>query len=68
MDYYQSTKYGLEIFWERLSVGGVIILDDWEWKHCPGVKKAAEEFFRDKKTYEKIINVGKNSCAFIKTK
>jgi O-methyltransferase len=43
-DYYQSTKDGLEYFWPRLSGGGAILLDDYEWVACPGVKQAIDEF------------------------
>jgi O-methyltransferase len=45
LDLYQSTKSAIEIFWPRISLGGVLVVDDWEWKHCPGVKKAVIEYF-----------------------
>lgn len=46
-DLYQSTIDGLRYFWPRLSVGGAIVLDDWQWSYCLGVEKAVEEFFAD---------------------
>ena len=31
-----------------MMTGGVIILDDFEWKDTPGVKKAIDEFLKGK--------------------
>jgi len=42
-DTYQTTKAGLEFFWPRMVEGGAIVLDDWDWERCPGVRKAVEE-------------------------
>jgi O-methyltransferase len=42
-DTYQSTKAGLEYFLPRIVEGGILVLDDWDWKKCPGVRKAVEE-------------------------
>lgn len=44
-DLYESTLAGLRWFWPRLEPGGTIILDDWEWHKCDGVKIATDEFF-----------------------
>lgn len=44
-DLFASTLAGLQWFWPRLSVGGVIILDDYDWHLCRGVELAASEFF-----------------------
>jgi O-methyltransferase len=42
-DWYASTKHELEHLWPRLSVGGVIILDDYGcWR---GARKATDEYF-----------------------
>ena len=45
-DLYSSTKYLLEHLWPRLSVGGVVVFDEYdntaEW---PGEKLAADEYF-----------------------
>jgi len=43
-DIYQATKDGLQFFWPRLSRGGIILLHDYEWRRCPGVKGAVDEF------------------------
>jgi len=42
-DWYQSTKIELEVFWPRLTKGGVLIVDDyWHWK---GARKAVDDYF-----------------------
>lgn len=57
LDTYQSTFAALEYFWHRLSPGGVIVLDDYGWVHCPGVARALSEVCRD--TY---VNSGTNQA------
>lgn len=47
-DQYQVTKDALEYFYPRMSVGGVIVLDDYLWQNCPGVEKALLEFLPGK--------------------
>lgn len=42
-DWYESTKAAIEWLLPRMVEGGVIVFDDWEWKHCPGVKRAIDE-------------------------
>lgn len=44
-DQYQSTLAGLEFFWPRLEPGGALVLDDYDWPKCPGVKRAIDEYF-----------------------
>lgn len=42
-DWYESTKHELEHLFPRLSVGGVLIIDDYgDWE---GARKAADEYF-----------------------
>lgn len=42
-DLYQTTADGLDFFLPRMTPGGIIILDDVDWKECPGVRRAIEE-------------------------
>lgn len=44
MDQYQSTKSAIDFFYTRMTPGGLMIFDDYEWAGCPGVKKALDEF------------------------
>jgi O-methyltransferase len=43
-DFYESTRAALEWLVPRMSPGGVIVFDDYEWHRCPGVKRAIDEF------------------------
>lgn len=42
-DWYESTKAAIDWLLPKMVAGGVIVFDDWEWKHCPGVKRAIDE-------------------------
>lgn len=44
VDIYDPTIFGLNFFHERLAPGGVIVVDDYGFTTCPGVKKAVDEF------------------------
>jgi O-methyltransferase len=63
LDLYQSTSAAIKIFWPRLVTGGVMVFDDWEWKNCPGVKRAIEEYFVEIPHERKTNN---NTCAIYK--
>jgi hypothetical protein len=43
VDFYLSTLNSLVKLRERMMPGGAIFLDDWDWPHCPGVRRAVEE-------------------------
>ena len=63
VDIYQSVKDGLEFFYPRLVPGGVMIFDDYQWKDCPGVEKAINEFLKNKK--EKTVISALYQCILI---
>lgn len=44
VDFYQATKLALEWFWPRMLPGGFIVVDDFQWPHCPGIERALAEF------------------------
>lgn len=52
MDYYQSTKAGIEVFWPRLVQGGIMVVDDYGWEACPGVEQAFNEYFEERSDYQ----------------
>ena len=62
VDIYQSTKDGLEFFYERMQNGGIILSHDYSQSR--GVKKAFNEFFTDKP--EEIIELPMTQCMIIK--
>ncbi len=43
VDLLESTRDCLAFFVDRVAVGGVIVLDDYDAPNCPGVRQAAEE-------------------------
>lgn len=45
MDTEQATHDALHFFWPRLVPGGKIVVDDYGWEPCAGVKKAIDEIF-----------------------
>ena len=45
MDVYHPTKFTLDVWWDKISDGGVIIIDDWA---LDGVRIACYEFFEEK--------------------
>ncbi len=42
-DFYEGTRAGIDWFVPRMAQGGVIVFDDYDWKHCPGVRRAIDE-------------------------
>lgn len=59
-DLYQSTRTALVYFWNRLCDGGVLVLDDFDWHRCPGVRQAVEEsglmpYLREGAKYQAIL-------------
>jgi O-methyltransferase len=48
VDLYQPTRDSVEFFYPRMSDGGIMLFDDYEFDTCPGATRAIDEFFRDK--------------------
>lgn len=46
-DQYQSTLDALTFFLPRLHPDGILIMDDYQWPHCPGVERALHECLPD---------------------
>jgi bifunctional ADP-heptose synthase (sugar kinase/adenylyltransferase) len=61
-DYYTSTKIELEKLYEKLSKGGILIIDDYG--DMRGAKKAVDDFFRNKKSL--LIRIDKSCRVLIK--
>ncbi len=43
VDLYEPTRDSLEFFLQRMSPGGMVVLDDYGFTTCPGATKAADE-------------------------
>ena len=61
-DLYESTLSGLKFFYPRMNTGGIIISHDYFG--CPGVKKAVDEFFHQKK--EPVVEIPGTQCLVVK--
>ena len=53
VDLYQPTLDTLAFFYERMVPNGIILMDDYGFRSCPGAKKAADDFFAARE--EKIV-------------
>lgn len=51
MDIYEPTLFALNFFQDRMSQGGVILLDDYGFETCPGIEKAVTEFLLSNRDY-----------------
>ena len=47
VDLYDSNHAVLNFFYPRMTQGGVIMFDDYEWEHCPGIKKSIDDFLSE---------------------
>jgi O-methyltransferase len=63
-DFYDSTLTELQTFWPRLSIGGVLILDDYG--HWDGARKAVDEYFATSSKLFKIPISGGGGRLIIK--
>ncbi len=62
VDTYRSTLDCLKFFYSRMNKGGIIISHDYI--SAPGVRKAFDEFFKDKP--EPIIEMSGSQCLIVK--
>ena len=51
VDVYKTTVFCLDYFSKRMIPGGIIIVDDFGVKTCPGVKKAVDDFMKDRTNF-----------------
>lgn len=63
-DWYESTKLELEIFWDRISPNGVLIIDDYgDWQ---GARRAVDEFFEGRSDAPLLIRVDSTARTAVK--
>jgi hypothetical protein len=58
VDLFQPTLDSMEFFYERMSRGGVLVLDDYGFTTCPGAYRAVDEYMRDKAEYVLSLPTG----------
>lgn len=44
LDFEKGIQACLDFFWPRLVSGGAVVVDDYGWGNCPGVKKVLDAF------------------------
>jgi O-methyltransferase len=64
LDIYESTCKALDFFYPRMVSGGTIVSHDYSNLTVPGVKKAFDDFFKDKK--EIVIPLWDSQCVVVK--
>jgi O-methyltransferase len=64
LDIYEAIKSSLELVYNRISPGGIILFDDYGAPSCFGARIAVDEFFEDK--IEKPIILGTSQAFLIK--
>ena len=63
-DWYESSKFELERLYDRVSFGGVIILDDYF--HWDGQRRAVDEYLEKHHIQRKVIKIDSKTGYFIK--
>jgi O-methyltransferase len=58
LDIYKSIMDSLAYVWPRLSVGGVIVFDDYGFPTCPGAREAVDDFFRSTSSTPLCLQTG----------
>jgi len=65
VDLYQSTKDCCSFFYDRMTIGGIMIIDDYGFPHLKhAAKQAVDEFFCDK--LESPVSLRTGQCIVIK--
>ena len=64
LDLAKPTLSAVKFFYSRLSYGGIMLLDDYGFKSCPGVTQIFDDFMADKP--ENIINLSSGGCFIMK--
>lgn len=67
-DWYASVKYALNFFYDRITPGGFIVVDDY-W-FFPGCRQAVHDFIKERRLEDKIVikKVDRSAVYFQKTK
>jgi O-methyltransferase len=55
-DLYSSIVDSFVKIYPKLARGARVVIDDYEWEPLPGVKRACEDFLRDKPEREQVIS------------
>jgi len=57
LDLYEGYKYALEIFWDQIQIGGIVLFDEYSDPKWPGATKAVDEFLVSKNLNHQIKEI-----------
>lgn len=64
VDTFQSTRNALDLLWPNVSLGGAVVVHDYNSQGCPGVLRAVQEWMEDKQLVS--LEVAESQVALIK--
>jgi len=64
LDLHDAILESCKFIYPRLSIGGVMVFDDYGFPSCPGARIAVDEFFFDKPEFPIVLASGQ--CLVIK--
>lgn len=64
VDLYEPTFESIRFFYPRMTIGGIMVFDDYGFENCLGAYRAVNEFFEDKS--ERIIHLPTGQGVVIK--
>lgn len=48
VDFEEAIRNSLHFIWPRLVPGGFVVIDDYDWPRCPGVKPVVDQFAKER--------------------
>lgn len=66
MDLYKPTKIALNLIWDRVCKGGMILFDEYSIENYPGETKAVDEFLKNKREKLECSEWTNTPAAFLK--
>jgi hypothetical protein len=68
VDIYAPTRFTLGLLAGRMAPGGAIVVDDYDFKTCPGVKQAVDEFAAERAASFFKLAPGNGACCLVPTR
>ena len=62
LDLYEGYKYSLEIFWDQIQTGGIILFDEYNEIEWPGATKAVNDFLHTHNLTKQIRVIAGKYC------
>jgi Macrocin-O-methyltransferase (TylF) len=68
VDIYAPTRFTLDFLAQRMAPGGAIVVDDYDFKTCAGVKQAVDEFAAERGAAFFKLAPGNGQCCLVLTR